>query len=48
MPRRRKARHQVEELARDLAVAVSQFNQPDDSFEEFKKIFMDGFNRGAA
>jgi hypothetical protein len=50
MPRRHRrnlaTRHRVEELARDLAVAVSQFNQPDDSFEEFREIFADGFQRG--
>jgi hypothetical protein len=47
MPRRQRrnlaARGKVEELARDLAHAVSQFNQPDDSFEEFREVFMDGF-----
>jgi hypothetical protein len=46
MPRRHRrnpaTRRKVEECAHMLAAAVSQFDQPDDSFEEFREIFMAG------
>jgi hypothetical protein len=39
-------RSEVVEVAKDLAAAVGEFDQPDDSFEEFREIFMAGYSRG--
>jgi hypothetical protein len=50
MPRRQRrnpiAHREVVEAAKALAVAVSEFTEPDDSFEEFREIFLSGYSRG--
>src|SRR5262249_33989408 len=49
MPRRHRrnpaTRQQVIEVARALAVAVGEFTKPDDSFEEFRHVFLSGYAR---
>ena len=50
MPRRHRrnptSRREVEETARSLAAAVGEFTKPDDSFEEFRDVFLSGYSRG--